>query len=77
MQDDGNNYKTHPELEPSAKVRKLLELLEKIYKDSDGEDKTIVFSQFTGFLDVIEPHLRKEHFSYIRCGFLLLIASLV
>jgi hypothetical protein len=32
----------------SAKIRKLIELLEDIDERSDGEDKTIVFSQVSG-----------------------------
>lgn len=32
----------------SAKIRKLIELLEEIDDRSDGDDKTIVFSQVSG-----------------------------
>ncbi|KAG8934212.1 hypothetical protein FRC03_002229 [Tulasnella sp. 419] len=54
------------ELPSSAKIRKMIRILNKINKESDGAEKTIVFSQFTGFLDIIEPFLQKEGFRYIR-----------
>ncbi|KAG5366638.1 ATP-dependent helicase fft1 [Yarrowia sp. B02] len=44
----------------SAKVVKLLELLK-----SDPR-KTIVFSQFTKFFDVIEPFLMRENIRYVK-----------
>lgn len=54
-------------LPSSAKTRKLIELLEKIESDSEGEDKTIVFSQFTSFLDIVEKFLRKAGKKFVRC----------
>lgn len=54
-------------LSSSAKIRKLLEVLEKIDNDSEGDDKTIVFSQFTKFLDIIEKFLRKAGRKFVRC----------
>jgi SNF2 family DNA or RNA helicase len=42
--------------EPSAKTIRTLELLEEI-KDRGGGEKTIVFSNFTSFLDIIETTL--------------------
>lgn len=54
-------------LPSSAKIRKLLEILEQIDRDSEGTDKTIVFSQFTSFLDIIQKFLDKDGFKYIRC----------
>ena len=52
----------------SAKIRKMLELLRKIQK-RDSEEKTIVFSQFTSMLDLIQPFLKAEGISYVRCEF--------
>ncbi|KAG8906365.1 hypothetical protein FRB99_007049 [Tulasnella sp. 403] len=54
------------QLSSSTKIRKLLELLEKVDKDSEGKDKVIVFSQFTTFLDVIQTFLREEGYKYVR-----------
>jgi SNF2 family DNA or RNA helicase len=56
----------------SAKIRKLLELLEEIdgRKDEDGEptgEKTIVFSQFTTMLNLIELFLKDAGISFARC----------
>ncbi|KAG8886897.1 hypothetical protein FRB98_000813 [Tulasnella sp. 332] len=55
------------ELPSSAKIRKLLELLEEIKEKSNGTEKTIVFSQFTSFLDIIQKFLRKAGFKYVQC----------
>ncbi|PWZ01262.1 P-loop containing nucleoside triphosphate hydrolase protein [Testicularia cyperi] len=49
----------------STKTRKMLELLSKIRRD-DPTEKTIVFSQFTTFLDVVERHLQAHSFRYVR-----------
>ncbi|CAE6481662.1 unnamed protein product [Rhizoctonia solani] len=50
----------------SAKIRRMLELLEEIDDRSDGEDKTIVFSQFTTMLDLLEPFLKDAGIGYSR-----------
>ncbi|KAJ7074069.1 SNF2 family N-terminal domain-containing protein [Mycena amicta] len=50
----------------SAKIRMLLKLLETIAERGDGEEKTIVFSQFTSMLDLVEPFLRREGVRYVR-----------
>ncbi|KAF8470373.1 SNF2 family N-terminal domain-containing protein [Gautieria morchelliformis] len=58
------------ELPPSsAKIRKILELLETIDEHSDGTEKTIIFSQFTSMLDLLEPFLRDEGINYVRCKY--------
>ncbi len=55
------------ELPPSsAKIRKTLELLRDI-QERDEDEKTIIFSQFTSMLDIIEPFLRAEGIRYVRC----------
>lgn len=58
----------------SAKIRKILELLEQIdaREDEDGEptgEKTIVFSQFTSMLDIIQIFLRAKGIEYVRCTY--------
>ncbi|KAK2460825.1 hypothetical protein APHAL10511_007295 [Amanita phalloides] len=50
----------------SAKIRKILEILQDIEERSDGVEKTIVFSQFTSMLDLIEPFLKDERIRYVR-----------
>jgi len=51
---------------PSAKIRMMLELLKLIDRESKGEEKTIIFSQFTKMLDVIEPFLKQKRIDYVR-----------
>ncbi len=51
----------------STKIRKTMELLDDIERESEGEDKTIIFSQFTTMLDLIEPFLTKKGIRYARC----------
>lgn len=47
---------------PSTKIRHLLRILHK----ETPEHKTIVFSQFTSMLDLIEPHLKHANIAYVR-----------
>ncbi|KAE8215945.1 hypothetical protein CF327_g804 [Tilletia walkeri] len=49
----------------STKVNAILRILGDVRDRGEGE-KTIVFSQFTSFLDLLEPHLRKNKFKYER-----------
>ncbi|KAI0922976.1 hypothetical protein AcV5_009827 [Taiwanofungus camphoratus] len=50
----------------SAKTRKILEILQEIDGRSEGGEKTIIFSQFTSMLDIIEPFLKAEGIRYVR-----------
>ncbi|KAI9805798.1 MAG: hypothetical protein M1825_000412 [Sarcosagium campestre] len=50
---------------PSAKVDKCIEILEKVLTDSRDE-KTIVFSQFTSLLDLLEVPLRQRKWGFKR-----------
>ncbi|KAL1413004.1 hypothetical protein Q8F55_000753 [Vanrija albida] len=50
----------------SAKIRKMLELLKEIDERSKKKEKTIIFSQFTSFLDLIEPFLRDAGIPHVR-----------
>ena len=59
----------------------MLELLKEVNarKDDDGElagEKTIVFSQFTSMLDLIQPFLKDAGIAFVRCELLLLFAFL-
>jgi SNF2 family DNA or RNA helicase len=50
----------------STKVRKMLEILEETRENNPGE-KTIIFSQFTSMLDLMEGPLKKHGFKVCRC----------
>ena len=56
----------------SAKIRKILQLLKEIEERSEGVEKTIIFSQFTSMLDLIEPFLSEKGIKYVRCELVLL-----
>lgn len=45
----------------------ILKLLTDIEERSGGEEKTIIFSQFTSMLDLIEPFLKDQGIKYVRC----------
>lgn len=47
---------------PSTKIRHLLRILHR----ETPKHKTIVFSQFTTMLDLIEPHLKQSGISFVR-----------
>lgn len=51
----------------SAKIRMVLKLLNDIDVRSKGEEKTIIFSQFTSMLDLLEPFLNEKGIKYVRC----------
>ncbi|KAK4482804.1 hypothetical protein RD792_009974 [Penstemon davidsonii] len=57
--DGENNWKE------SSKISKLIDCLEKIRGSGSGE-KSIVFSQWTSFLDILEIALKKRHFGFLR-----------
>lgn len=59
----------------SAKIRMLLKLLSEIDEKSGNKEKTIVFSQFTSFLDLVEPFLKENNIKYVRCQYLLLLEN--
>ncbi|KAG1654624.1 Transcription termination factor 2 [Nymphon striatum] len=62
----GSSDKSNPHLEKSAtstKVSAVLEELEKLRNNGDGvKVKSVIVSQWTGMLDVIEHHLTKNGF---------------
>ncbi|KAF5323139.1 hypothetical protein D9611_009212 [Ephemerocybe angulata] len=49
----------------SAKIRKMISILREI-EEREGNEKTIIFSQFTSMLDLIEPFLEDERVRYVR-----------
>ena len=51
----------------SAKTRQILKLLDDIDERSNAEEKTIIFSQFTSMLSLIEPFLKSRGIRYVRC----------
>lgn len=50
----------------SAKIRMILKLLKDVDERSQCEEKTIIFSQFTKMLDLIEPFLDEKGIKYVR-----------
>ena len=56
----------------SAKIRMILRLLKEVDERSEGEEKTIIFSQFTSMLDLIEPFLNEKGIKYVRCELVIL-----
>ncbi|KAG9313720.1 hypothetical protein JVU11DRAFT_6070 [Chiua virens] len=50
----------------STKIKKILDILQMINERSDGTEKTIVFSQFTTMLDLIEPFLDAQGIKHVR-----------
>ncbi|XP_057771357.1 LOW QUALITY PROTEIN: DNA repair protein RAD5B [Salvia miltiorrhiza] len=63
----GNKFRVDVEKnwKESSKISKLLECLEKIRSSGSGE-KSIVFSQWTSFLDLLEIPLRRRNFGFLR-----------
>jgi len=51
----------------SAKIRKILELLEYIKGHEGGVQKTIIFSQFVKMIDLISPVLKEMGIGHVRC----------
>ncbi|KAI9309031.1 SNF2 family N-terminal domain-containing protein [Cunninghamella echinulata] len=50
----------------SKKIDTMLEILKKTEKDTHGQDKTIVFSQFTSMLDIMEKPLKMNGIKFGR-----------
>ncbi|OCK96812.1 uncharacterized protein K441DRAFT_694830 [Cenococcum geophilum 1.58] len=50
----------------SSKVEALMSILKASQKDPSKGNKTIVFSQWTSFLDILEPHLRAAGINFTR-----------
>lgn len=53
------------EWETSGKIEKVLEILQAIQDREEGE-KTIIFSQFTSLLDLLEVPIDRNHWGYKR-----------
>lgn len=60
----------------SAKIKKILHILKTIDERSEGVEKTIIFSQFTTMLDLIEPFLDAHGIKHVRCTYTLTEFSL-
>jgi hypothetical protein len=58
---------SRPRKGDSAKIRMILKLLKDVEVRSGGEEKTIVFSQFTSMLDLIEGFLKEDGIRFVRC----------
>jgi SNF2 family DNA or RNA helicase len=54
-------------LEASTKLDALMKALQALDKDTDGKPiKSVVFSQFTSFLDIVQVAFRKAHIKFVR-----------
>lgn len=53
----------------SAKIRMILQILGEVDERSAKKQKTIVFSQFTSFLNLLEPFLQDAGVAYVRCEY--------
>ncbi|SPO40446.1 related to ULS1  len=49
----------------STKIRMMLKILDEI-RQGDKAEKTIIFSQFTSFLDLVEPFLVTHRYNFVR-----------
>lgn len=54
----------------SAKTRMIVQLLKYIKEVSGGREKTVIFSQFTSMLDIIESFLPTIDVNYVRCKYM-------
>ncbi|OCK82728.1 hypothetical protein K432DRAFT_292616 [Lepidopterella palustris CBS 459.81] len=54
------------ENESSSKVEALMSILKASVKDPSKGNKTVVFSQWTSFLDLLQPHLAAAGIQYTR-----------
>lgn len=52
----------------STKIKKIIDILKETRETNPGE-KTIIFSQFTSMLDLMEKSLNQEGFKFCRCKF--------
>ncbi|KAI9483185.1 MAG: SNF2 family N-terminal domain-containing protein [Benjaminiella poitrasii] len=50
----------------SSKIEKMIEILDQTTADTNGQDKTIIFSQFTAFLDLLDEPLKQKGHKYLR-----------
>lgn len=50
---------------PSAKIEKTMEILQRVQDEGNGE-KTIIFSQFTSLLDLLEIPINRKDWNYRR-----------
>lgn len=52
----------------SAKLRKIIELVNGIEKRTNKTEKIIVFSQFTSMLRLIQEALNEQGLGFVQCG---------
>ncbi|KAI8581440.1 hypothetical protein K450DRAFT_298802 [Umbelopsis ramanniana AG] len=50
----------------STKIDTMLQILAKTKEESNGKDKTIIFTQFTNMLDLIEKPLKTAGYKFVR-----------
>jgi SNF2 family DNA or RNA helicase len=60
----------------STKIRKILEILKATRETNPGE-KTIIFSQFTSMLDLMQEPLKREGFNVCRCKHIVILSFVI
>ncbi|EIE90943.1 hypothetical protein RO3G_15654 [Rhizopus delemar RA 99-880] len=63
---EARNRQRVAEMLSSAKIDKMLEILDETAHETDRQDKTIVFSQFTSMLSMLEKPLKNRGHKYLR-----------
>jgi len=57
----------------SAKIRKIIELVNAIEHRSNGTEKIIIFSQFTMMLRLIQEVLNERNLKFVQCKWFRLV----
>jgi SNF2 family DNA or RNA helicase len=52
----------------STKMSQILAILNSVKKDSQGTEKTIIFSEFVSMLDIIADCLKENGIGFVRCA---------
>ena len=50
----------------SGKIKTMLNILAQAKSETTNTDKTIIFSQFTSFLDILQKPLKKSKYKFVR-----------
>lgn len=59
-------FKSYAEENASTKIIKILEVLKRMIQE-DGDEKALIFSQFTSFFDILRPFLRRANIKFVVC----------
>eukprot|EP00494_Astrolonche_serrata_P029064 UN29331 len=62
----GKRMKVPDDIKPSSKIKRVIEEIQKPYKDTNEIPKCVLFSQWTSFLDIIQKCLDQQNIKYTR-----------